>query len=605
MTSRNERELKEGTMSDNTPRWAGQWPAPDANHRWSNDAQPAQDNEDMSRHNVDPAASATAPQATAAYSPSTTEPSNHDTSTQAAPEQVEASPQGPSHATPPPVATEGAPSPISPLPGAAPTGAVATDAASAVADSAGAAAPRAAFPSGASTGAASPYMAPRTIGTDAASTAPTGTQRTSAAQSAQLPLTPGSAFLGPGVASGNGAAPAAPTKTKRKGGPGWGSLVAAMAVTAGLSVSGTVLAVNNGFGPATSDQNTTNTVAATQMAASLDTSGVSANWQAVASAVSPAVVTINASGTSSSMGSGVIYDARGTIVTNYHVISTALEANGQITVTLSDGRIFDATVVGYDQSTDLAVVRLVNAPNDLTVATFGSSSSLSVGQEVMAIGSPLGLSNTVTTGIISALDRPVEVSTTDQSQSDPLDPFGQLPEGNTQQVTTADTVITNAIQVDASINPGNSGGPLFDAAGAVIGINSSIASMAGTTSSTAGSIGLGFAIPSDLVVSVVEQLVATGSVDHAVLGVTIKTAAVNVGSETKAGAQIETLTPGGAADRAGLQVGDTIIAVDGKAVSSGKALSGYVRRYTGGSEVTLTVVRNGQVSEVKATLQSK
>ncbi|MCD4549109.1 S1C family serine protease [Schaalia sp. lx-260] len=396
--------------------------------------------------------------------------------------------------------------------------------------------------------------------------------------------------------------PVTRSKRKKRKAPGWIALLCAMGVTAALSVSATIAIT--GLRGASAPAYTTQTVAP------VSSDGTIADWKAVAAAVSPAVVTINVSSQNASgVGSGVIYDPRGTIVTNYHVISSALNGKGKISVTLADNRIFDATVVGHDQTTDLAVIRLTNPPSDLTVAQFGSSSQLTIGTQVMAIGSPLGLSNTVTTGIISAVNRPVAVSTSSENDQDqqvnPFDPFGQLPredEGN--RSASNEPVITNAIQVDASINPGNSGGPLFDETGSVIGINSSIASNSGSASS-AGSIGLGFAIPSDLVVSVVKQLVETGSVDHAVLGVTIKTAAVGVDSFTRAGAQIEEVVPGGAAEKAGLKSGDTITAVDGADVASGKALSGYVRRYKGGDTVKLTVVREGKSSEISVTLQSK
>ena len=393
-----------------------------------------------------------------------------------------------------------------------------------------------------------------------------------------------------------------------KQGPSWLALVLAMLLTALLSLGGawamiesrpaSVASVSSDSSSTTKESTTVTPVTST---------GDSPDWQAVAEAVSPAVVTISVTTSSGSgVGSGVIYDAEGDIVTNYHVISSALAAQGQISVTLEDGRIYEAEVVGSDQTTDLAVIRLINAPSDLTVATFGSSSDLAVGQEVMAIGAPLGLSNTVTTGIISALNRPVEVSTSDSEseQVDPNDPFGQIPQLQNNQTSNSDSVITNAIQVDASINPGNSGGPLFDSTGKVIGINSSIASNS-SSSDTAGSIGLGFAIPVDLVTSVADQLISTGTVDHAVLGVTVTTGSASVDSSQVAGAEIAEVTSGGGADAAGLKSGDLIIAVDGETVSSSKQLTGYIRRYMGGDEVTITYVRDGEKYEVQATLSSQ
>ena len=402
-------------------------------------------------------------------------------------------------------------------------------------------------------------------------------------------------------------APVATQSPKRRG-PSWLAMILGMTATVAVSLSGAYAMLNVGHGKASETDSSANTATSASTVQPVSNSGEDPDWQAVAAAVQPAVVTISVrSSSSSGVGSGVIYNAQGDIVTNYHVVSGATGADATIQVTLSDGRLYNATVVGTDPTTDLAVIRLENAPSDLTVAAFGSSSDLAVGQEVMAVGAPLGLSNTATTGIISALNRPVEVSRSkeDSQELDPNDPFGQLPgfgggqEENQPQPST-ETQITNAIQVDASINPGNSGGPLFDATGRVIGINSSIAS--NTSSDKAGSIGLGFAIPVDLVTSVADQLIATGTVDHAVLGVSVTTKAVAVDGSNVAGASVEELTRGGAAAQAGLQAGDVITAVDGEPVSSSKQLTGYIRRYRSGQEVTITYVRNGEKRDVTVTL---
>lgn len=402
-------------------------------------------------------------------------------------------------------------------------------------------------------------------------------------------------------------APVATQSPKRRG-PSWLAMILGMTATAAVSLSGSFAMLYAGHGKTNETDSSANTATSASTVQPVSNSGEDPDWQAVAAAVQPAVVTISVrSSSSSGVGSGVIYNAQGDIVTNYHVVSGATGADATIQVTLSDGRLYNATVVGTDPTTDLAVIRLENAPSDLTVAAFGSSSDLAVGQEVMAVGAPLGLSNTATTGIISALNRPVEVSRSkeDSQEFDPNDPFGQLPgfgggqEENQPQPST-ETQITNAIQVDASINPGNSGGPLFDATGRVIGINSSIAS--NTSSDKAGSIGLGFAIPVDLVTSVADQLIATGTVDHAVLGVSVTTKAVAVDGSNVAGASVEELTRGGAAAQAGLQAGDVITAVDGESVSSSKQLTGYIRRYRSGQEVTITYVRNGEKQDVTVTL---
>lgn len=419
--------------------------------------------------------------------------------------------------------------------------------------------------------------------------------------------TPGSAQPPLSEASAEGetlaGVPAGPTPTllethNPRRGPGWGALVLAMACTAGLVIGGTLV-----IGQNLHSSVTTPLVSQTSAPAQSSSAGTAVDWENVAKTVSPAVVTISVSAQNSSgIGSGAIVDSSGNIVTNYHVISSVVDGSGRIQVTLTDGRIYEAKIVGTDKSTDLAVIRLVNPPSDLVAAQFGQSSDLKVGQPVMAIGSPLGLSNTVTTGIVSALNRPVQVQASEsQNQDNSKDPFGQLQ----QQGNQSQSITTNAIQVDASINPGNSGGPLFNEHGQVIGINSSIASLSSSSNSEAGSIGLGFAIPSDLVVSVVNQLIQNGTVDHARLGVTVTTGAARVGNDTRAGAQISGVSQGSGAEAAGLKAGDVITKIDGNTVTSAQSLVGYVRRYTGGQEVSVTYVRDGVENTAKVTLQSE
>ena len=378
---------------------------------------------------------------------------------------------------------------------------------------------------------------------------------------------------------------AASTVVVTKKGPGWVALICAMLVTIGLTLGAVFYARPAMLRASTPTNLNGGTVAAVPASNSSGT-----DWTDVASAVSPAVVTIQTQGASSGgTGSGVIYDAQGDIVTNYHVISSVL-GGGQIQVTLADGRLYSASIVGHDKTTDLAVIRLENPPTDLTVARFASSANLEVGAPVMAIGAPLGLSNTVTTGIVSALNRPVEVSMDEDSSSQ-----------DTQ--ASSDLVVTNAIQIDASINPGNSGGPLFDASGAVIGINSSIKSLATSSDGQAGSIGLGFAIPSDLVVSVADQLIASGTASHGMLGVTVKAATTTVGSDTYVGAEVQDVSAGSGASAAGIRAGDVIVTVEGQEVTSPKQLIGYVRRYKAGDTVTMTIVRDGQTQDVSVRIQ--
>ena len=312
--------------------------------------------------------------------------------------------------------------------------------------------------------------------------------------------------------------------------------------------------------------------------------GEAADWKPVASEVSGSVVSIQAAlSNGTAKGSGAIVSAKGYIVTNNHVISGAQ----QIQVTLSNGQMYTAQVVGTDTTTDLAVIKLDNPPSDLKAVEFADSDKLAVGEDVMAIGNPLGYDDTATTGIVSALNRPVTV--TDDSGSD---------------------IVTNAVQIDAAINPGNSGGPTFNAAGQVIGINSSIASTA-TSSDSAGSIGIGFAIPSNLVKRVANEIIKDGKVKHVALGVTITTGTVEADGVTRAGAKVTAGTSGSAvvsgspADKAGLKVGDVIVAYDGNAVSSTYSLLGYVRASALNDKVTLTIVRGGKTMDVEVTLDKE
>ena len=432
-------------------------------------------------------------------------------------------------------------------------------------------------------GAVPPASAPEAPAPSAQEAPAAGTQQAPAA---------GGAYSAPaGEPYGGYAAPASPdafappTVVVTKKGPGWAALLGAMLLTIGLTL-GAVFYARPAMLRASAPTNLNGGTVATVPAS--NSSGT--DWTDVAAAVSPAVVTIQTQGASSGgTGSGVIYDAQGDIVTNYHVIASVL-GGGQIQVTLADGRLYSAKVVGHDKTTDLAVIRLDNPPSNLTVARFASSANLEVGAPVMAIGAPLGLSNTVTTGIVSALNRPVEVSMDEDSSSQ-------------DSQASSDLVVTNAIQIDASINPGNSGGPLFDASGAVIGINSSIKSLSSSSDGQAGSIGLGFAIPSDLVVSIADQLIASGTASHGMLGVTVKAATTTVGSDTYVGAEVQDVSAGSGASAAGIRAGDVIVKVEGQEVTSPKQLIGYVRRYKAGDTVTMTIVRDGQTQDVSVRIQ--
>lgn len=303
------------------------------------------------------------------------------------------------------------------------------------------------------------------------------------------------------------------------------------------------------------------------------------SWAEVASKVSNSVVSIQAgSDNQEATGSGAVLDSEGHIVTNNHVVAGAKS----IMVTMSDGQIIEASIVGTDPSTDLAVIKLKYLPEDgVNPIRFADSNDLVVGQGVMSIGSPLGYANTVTTGVISATDRPVVIATQGASNG---------------------YSATDAIQIDAAINPGNSGGPTFDSNGRVIGINSSIASTS-TNQSEAGNVGIGFAIPSNLVKSITSSIIKDGEAKHVWLGVSMsgQDATVTVDDVTRSGAQIVKITSGSPAEKAGVQAGDVIIGWNGEPVENSSSLMSRVRSVALGEDVDLTVVRNGKPMDLKVT----
>ena len=311
------------------------------------------------------------------------------------------------------------------------------------------------------------------------------------------------------------------------------------------------------------------------------------SWTATSAAVSPSVVAIavQAQG-GSGQGSGVVIDREGHVLTNNHVVNGGGEG-AEISVTLSDGRTYEATVAGTDPSTDLAVITLKNPPEDLEPIALGDSDALKVGDPVMAVGNPLGLAGTVTTGIVSALDRPVTTS------------------GDESTGGQSEPVVTNAIQTSAAINPGNSGGALVNASGQLVGINSSIASLGSSAGSQSGSIGIGFAIP------VNEAKVIADAADRQGHGAARPprrhlARRHRLGRQRPAGrGQIAEVQPGTPAAEAGLRSGDAVIAVDGDRVDSSLSLVAQVRERTVGDQVTLTVLRGGEKVELKATLTAK
>ena len=288
----------------------------------------------------------------------------------------------------------------------------------------------------------------------------------------------------------------------------------------------------------------------------------------VAEQVLPSVVSIQ---TGSGGGSGVILSSDGQILTDAHVVAEA--ENGPLQVRFNDGSAAEAEVLGMDPVSDIAVVK-AEGRDDLTPATLGDSDQVGVGGDVVAIGSPLGLSGTVTTGVVSALNRPVNTGATES--------------GGGQTST-----VINAIQTDAAINPGNSGGPLVNMAGEVVGINTAIAGL----SQESGSVGLGFAIPINQVRPIAEQLVEKGSASYPAIQATIA-------PSRSGGAEIMEVTDGGAAADAGLSTGDVVVSLDGESVDSPDQLIAQIRAHEPGDEVTLGVVSKGESSpeDVKVTL---
>jgi putative serine protease PepD len=294
----------------------------------------------------------------------------------------------------------------------------------------------------------------------------------------------------------------------------------------------------------------------------------------IAQRVLPSVVSIEAkSENGGATGSGFVIDSTGYILTNNHVIAGSVESGGEISVRLNDGSEYSAKVVGRDSSYDLAVLKISGA--NLKALQFGDSDKVAVGDSVIAIGSPLGLTGTVTLGIISAKDRAVTA--------------GESREDNS---------FINALQTDAAINPGNSGGPLVDATGSVIGVNSAIASLGFSASSQTGSIGLGFAIPINQARKTAEQLITNGKATYPVIGVSVE---MNYRGEgaliAKTGVAI---VKGGAAEKAGLKAGDIIIEFDGRAIGSAEELIVAIRAQNVGDKVEI-IYKRGSVSK-SATL---
>ncbi|MFJ4469791.1 S1C family serine protease [Streptomyces sp. NPDC089424] len=385
---------------------------------------------------------------------------------------------------------------------------------------------------------------------------------------------------GPGDGSGWGTpyAQPAPKPRGRRGG-----LLAAVAVAA-LVAGG--LGGGIGYTLAKDDDSSSTTVSASDSGGDLKRDA--GTVAAVTARALPSTVTIEAESSSGEggTGTGFVFDTEGHILTNNHVVADAVDG-GKLTATFPDGKKYDAEVVGNAQGYDVAVVKLKNAPSDLKPLTLGDSDKVAVGDSTIAIGAPFGLSNTVTTGIISAKDRPVASSDGTGSQASYM----------------------SALQTDASINPGNSGGPLLDAKGNVIGINSAIQSSSngGFGTGQSGSIGLGFAIPINQAKYVAQELIKTGKPVYAKIGASVSLEDSSGGAkitDTGAGGT-DPVEAGGPADKAGLKPGDVITKLDETVIDSGPTLIGEIWTHKPGDKVTITYERGGKTDTVDVTLGSR
>ena len=331
-----------------------------------------------------------------------------------------------------------------------------------------------------------------------------------------------------------------------------------------------------------------------------------------AAAALPSVVTINVtSGSQGGTGSGVILTSDGYVLTNTHVVTLeGAVADATIEVTASDGMIYSATLIGTDPTSDLAVIKLTNATG-LAAMKWADSSKLNVGDQAIAIGAPLDLPGTVTTGIVSALNRSISIassaapSPTDQAAPDQgsgASPYFNfdLPGTRSQSAQkTTKSISLSVIQTDAAINPGNSGGALLNARGELIGVNVAIASAGSTSSpgSASGSIGVGFSIPSNLAKRVSDEIIATGSATHGLLG-----ASVTDSKTGSVGALINEVSSGGGAEGAGLRKGDIVTNLGGFPITDANDLTAQVRALAAGAQATATYTRDGKAYTTTVTV---
>ncbi|WP_043437965.1 trypsin-like peptidase domain-containing protein [Arthrobacter sp. UNC362MFTsu5.1] len=398
---------------------------------------------------------------------------------------------------------------------------------------------------------------------------------------------------------------------KRKAAFGVGTLVASI-LAAGL-VGGGVVAASDAFisNGSTSAVSSAGGQPSTVIVNNKDDVNV---ITAASLKASPSVVTIKAtSGSDGGTGSGIILDEDGHILTNTHVVTLdGKTANATIEIRTSDGRVLTAKIVGTDPLSDLAVIKVDN-PSGLTPATLGDSGKLNVGDTAIAIGSPLGLTGTVTDGIVSTLNRTISVASSaapkegaDDSQSDGEGGFQFAPPdgGQTQNSANQGSISLNVIQTDAAINPGNSGGALVNSKGEVIGVNVAIASAGGeSSSSTSGNIGVGFSVPINNAKRVAQEIIDNGKATHGQFGVSVKPkSSTSSSSSFSVGAEVATVESGSAAAKAGLKVGDVVTKFNDLVISDPNQLTAAVREQPAGATVKVTFQRGGQQQQVDVTL---
>ena len=320
----------------------------------------------------------------------------------------------------------------------------------------------------------------------------------------------------------------------------------------------------------------------------------SVSWVTAAAAkASPSVATISVSSDSGGgNGSGVFLTADGYLLTNTHVVTLdGATSSVKVEVKTYDGHIYPAKVVGTDPTNDLAVIK-VTSPIQFTPVDFADSNQLNVGDATLAIGAPLGLSNTVTKGIVSALNRTIQVA----SAAAPDNSSG----GGLQFYNgSGESINLRVIQTDAAINPGNSGGALLNQQGQLIGVNVAIANAGGTS----GSIGVGFAIPSNVAKRIAAEIMATGSASHGLLGAMVSDSAnSDAAASFSVGAKVLKLTSGGAAEKAGVKEGDIITKFNGLAITSASELTAAVRQEKAGAKSTLELIRDGKTVTLNVVL---